>query len=587
MSCNCPPNNCNCGCQSTDPCGISSPSSACSAGEPCAQVQSSCDDAEQQECCTNCNLFVETTQAFNMPACDETGSLFVDDASRLYPGAVLYAEGVGYLTVIEILDASEVTVRNDCPECALHVLDPGAPVTSGTQFGVGIPPCFSDGDLEFSGPRLNSDYFIPNVGNCVMIAVTSIEGLAIGDTIAIGSNRYRINDIPTTTSMEICNDGEGGAPGVLVEKDPNGDGILDYPILRISSVNPCTATPVDAGRILVCSGGSTQVAMEGSIENQVPAWDTGTEEFELKVINNLATCVTLVCCLNLDPEADPCDEYLIDVSPDTTKFDEALTPLLPNPLKITIDGDAFCVTEVVDSNTLRVVPSFDVTEVVQYGDGAVVCIDECCRQCVPHILTMDDSAGANGCTEEILVGTGIVVLDAETGIFTNTFPASIAINNQTGFEEAAHHLWKLEIMNDECCDCRKYFEVTSNFETAISNGNTDQVYVNVEFRILRTAPTQNSQAFASMPFTSDRETISAQAPDLIPGFQSISTYKGTVYDRGFVNPGETVTLKGHVRIVSENLTGGTLNFSFLANWRIWVKLWDFDCASVTAMTDSV
>jgi hypothetical protein len=581
MACNCPSNNCTCGCQSLDPCGVSSGTVPCSSGEPCAQTQSTCGDAVQQECCTNCNLFVQTTQAFNMPACDGTGNIFVDDASRLYSGAVIYAEGVGYLTVVEILDASEVVVRNNCPECALQVLDPGSPVPSGTQFGVGIPFCASEGDVEFSGPRLNSDYFIPAVSACVMIAVTSIEGLAIGDTVTIGTNRYRINDIPTTTSMEICNDGEGGEPGVLVQKDANGDGILDYPILRISSVNPCTADPVDAGRLLVCSTGSTQQAMEGTIENQVPAWNPTSEQFELKVMDGLATCVTLVCCLTLDPQAEECDEYLIDVLPNTEKFTEAIAPLLPNPLRISINGDKFCVTEVVDSNTLRIVPAFPVTEIAQYEEGAVVCIDECCVQCVPHILTMDDSGGGGNCTTpEILIGTGILVLDAEVGIFTNTLPASLAENTETGFEEEAEYLWKLDVMNDACCDCRKYFEVTSNFETAVSNGNIDDLFINVEFRILRTAPTQNSQSFAGMPFTSARETIVSQTPDLIPGFQSINTFKGTVYDRGFVNPGEVITLKGHIRIVTENLDNQTLNFSFLANWRIWVKLWNFGCASV-------
>lgn len=579
MACNCPVGSCSCGCQSNDPCSIPSCTTSCSAGEPCAQIESSC-ETEQQECATNGNLFVEVVAAGNMPACDGIGSLFVDDASRLFPGAVIYAEGVGYLTVVTVVDASEVTVRNDCPECALHVLDPGAVIPVGTQFGVGIPFCATEG-VEFTGPMLNSDFFIPAVAACVLIAVTSIDGLAIGDTVSIAGNRYRINDIPTTTTMEICNDGEGGTPGTLVEKDPNGDGVLDYPILRISGVNPCAEDPVDAGRILVCSTGSTQRALEGSIENQVPAWNESTNRFELRVVDSLATCVTLVCCLTLDPEAEECAPYLIDVLPNTTKFSEELSALSPNPLQITIDGDPFCVTAVIDENTLRVIPSFEVLEVTEYEEGAVICIADCCVQCTPDIYTMDDSFMSNNCTPEILLSTGAVPLIAPAGVETFTIPASLAENNETGFEPDAAYLWELLFENASCCGCRQYYEIISNFEIGHSNNDPD-LFTNVELRILKTEPIANSQAFAGIPFVSPRALIvGAQATDLIPGFQTINTYKGAVSDRGFLNPGETGRFVGHVRMVTENVSVGDIGFTITVNWRIWIKAWNFDCANVT------
>jgi hypothetical protein len=582
MSCNCSPNNCTCGCQTLDPCSISSCTTACSAGEPCAQTESSC-TAEEQDCCTNCNLFVETIQAFNMPACDGEGSMFVDDASRVAVGSILYAEGVGYLEVTAIVDATELTVKNNCPECTKHVLDPGNPVAEGTQFAVGIPFCASEGDVEFLGPMLNSDYFIPAVGLCVLVAVTNVEGLAIGDVVSIDSNRYRINDIPTTTSLEICNDGDGGTPGVFVEKDADGDGILNFPVIRVSSINPCLEPAVDEGKLLVCDGG-IQAMMEGTIENQVPAWVPANDQFELRVIQNLAICVTLVCCLTLDPEADECDEYLIDVLPDTDDFDTALNELLPNYLKITIDGDPFCVTEVVDSNTLRVIPAFEVTEIVQYIEGAVVCIAECCEQCVPHIWTMDDSFENNNCEPEILVTTGIVILAAPVGIHTFTFPESIGVLGQTGFEVGAGFMWQLDVENEGCCDCRKYIEISSNFETLMDIDTAD-VFANVEFRILKLLPAANSQSFAAMPFVSDRTLIVAQPPDLISAAQTINTYKGTAYDRGFIDPDETARWVGHIRIVTENNTMAPVDLGFGASWRVWVKMWNFDCANATVEID--
>jgi len=579
--CNCPSNNCTCGCQATDPCQVSSATSACSEGEPCAQNESAC-EAEQQDCCTNCNLFVETTQAFNMPACDGTGSIFVDDATRLFPGALLYAVGIGYLTVVAILDASEVTVRNDCPDCSLHIATPGTPIASGTQFGVGVPFCASEGEVEFLGARLNSDYFIPNVGACVLIAVTSIEGFAIGDTISIGSNRYRINDIPTTTSMEICNDGDGGAPGTLVEKDPDGDGVLDYPILRINTVNPCTADPVDQGKLLVCYGGSQQRRLEGTIDNQVPAWDETEEDFVLKVFSNLAICINLVCCLTVDPGDPDCNEHVIEVSPDTDDFAIALAAVSPNPLKVQIAGDDFCVTEIVDSTHLRVIPAFEIVSLVDYDAGAPICVADCCEQCTPNVLTMDNSFGDYNCEPEILLATGAVVISAANGIQTDTFPATLASGGLCGSGETDPYLWRLDIANDACCDCRKYMEITSNYEVSVLLTDPDH-FVNVEFRILKILPSANSQAFAAMPFISPRGVIVTDDPDcdLIVAQPSINTYKGTAYDRAFADPGETVRFQGHIRMISENNSGGPLDYTIVANWRVWVKVWDFGCADAT------
>lgn len=525
-----------------------------------------------------------------MPACDDTGSIFVDDASRLAPGTVLYAEGVGFLTVVQIVDACEVVVRNDCPNCDLHVLDPGQPVAEGTLFVTGIPVCVDVADSSYLGPRLASDYFIPAVSNCVQVAVTSIEGLAIGDTVSINNNRYVIDDIPDTESIVICNEGEGGSPGTLVEADPNSDGIFDYPILRISTANPCTEDPVDAGKLIVCEG-SVEKRLEGSIDNQVPAWNKDDEEFQLKVISGLALCVTLDSCLIVDPEADACQDYLIEVAPDTTRLAEELAKVTPNPLRISIEGVAFCMTEVVNSTTIRVIPDHDVVEIETYDTGDVLCVADCCEQCTPTIQTLDKwyccSTPDGYCHEcegeacELLMTTGVQVFSSvPDGITVITFPSSLAANGYSGFEEDAESFWKFDYINEGCCDCRKYVEITSNFEVGIDL--PADVFANVELRILKTSVPQNSQAFAAQPFVGGRAPILSgiEDHDLLPSLQTINSWKGVVYDRDFVGSGETGTYKGHIRIVIENTTGGPVDIGFLANWRVWLKAWDWACATI-------
>ena len=302
-------------------------------------------------------------------------------------------------------------------------------------------------------------------------------------------------------------------------------------------------------------------------------------------MQGLADCVSMVGCQTLDPKAEVCTPSVIEVSPNTDAFAEELARIAPNPLTITINSDAFCVTEVVDSTHLRIKPQFEVVEVMEYDPEAVVCIDGCCNQCIPTVSTMDNIAGENGCEPEVLVGTGIVTITAADGIQTDTFPSSLASNGYCGTESSADGLWEFIIANDNCCDCRKYVEVTSNYECAVALGDPDH-FVNVEFRILQTDPVIYTQAFAAMPFVSPRGLITPgeEDCDLMQGFETLNTYKGTCFDRAFMDPGETATFKGHIRMVSENNSGGALDYSILCNWRIWVKVWNYDCAQVTVST---
>ena len=547
--------------------------------DPCATIQNS-------GCCPsdplgNFPVYLSIIEAFNMPACAGSANIKVSDATRFTRGTILYNENVGYLRITAIVDSSTITVLNECLEC--NVKNAGESVDTSNVFAIGIPTCGAIGTtgVPAGTPFLDLDFIVPDVGLCVNIKVTNVLGLNIGDIVSIAGFQYRVGAIPTTTQIEICNDGDGDAPGTAVYKDSNCDGILDHPIVRLGGQNPCTATAVNvAPRIVVCDGAGQQTGLVGTVENHVATWSQAAEEWQLKVIDDLATCVSLGSCIKLDPAGSPCASYLVDVAPDASTIQTEFDLVSPNPLRITINGDSFCVTEILDADTIRVVPSFDVVVAIDYEVGSVLCVAPCCDQCTPTIEVMDRFSSENECVEEILVGTGIVSLvGLPVGISTITYPASIGINNETGFEPGAESFWELTYNNDSCCECRKYIEVISNYEMAIPL--PADVYANGALRILKTAPIQDSQSFASHPFLPDSPLIAApNAFDLIPGFQTLNTVKSGIFDRDFIDPGQQMTFKGHVRIVIDNRSGGPVNVDYLVQWRVWVKAWSFSCADV-------
>lgn len=553
--------------------------------DPCATIQAGC--VTSCETLGNFPLFLSLVEAFNMPACAGTGNIKVSDASRFTRGTILYNENVGYLRVTAIVDETTITVLNECLEC--NVKQPGESVDTSNLFSIGIPTCGAVGTtgVPAGTPFLDLDFIAPDVGSCVDIKVTNVLGLNIGDIVSIAGYEYRVGAIPTTTQIQICNDGDGDTPGTAVYKDPNNDGVLDYPVIRIGGQNPCTATPVnEAPAIVACDGAGQQTGLVGTVENHVPSWNQTEEEWQLKVVDELATCVSLASCLLLDPDKEDCSGYLVDVAPDASQIQAEYDAGAPNPLRVTINGDSFCVTEIVDADTIRVTPSFDVVEVTEYEPGAVLCIAPCCDQCTADIEVMDRFSGGNGCVPEILVGTGILPYAAPTGVTGITIPVSIGVNGETGFEEGAESMWDLTYINDDCCDCRKYVEVISNYELAMDL--PADVYANMELRILKTAPIQDSQSFAShmfVPGVGLTPPAATPTPEnyLIPSFQTINTVKSGIFDRDFINPGEQMTFRGHLRIVVDNRSGGVANIQYLAQWRVWVKAWSFGCANVVTV----
>lgn len=607
-------NNCNCGCQvpiclncTSGCCNNCSASSciSCSSGtccgcnstlsavpadancDPCATTENCCSSAVA-EAIGNFPVYIETTAAFNMPACDTTGNIKVRDAQRFAPGSLIFALGVGYLVITAVPDNDTLTVRNDCSSC--NILNPGEFVAVGTSFIVGPPVC---GDPTAGGgnvatiPFLACDFTIPANGACAAAKVTTVVSLFIGDLVSINGFQYRIESIPDATTIVICNDGQGGTENDVIKADENNDQVPDHAIIRVGGQNPCLITPTQvADLILGCDGGA-ESALAGVVDDQVPAWSEGNSQWELKVIQDLAICVTLDGCLQIDTAAPPTQSYLIDILPDTTGLQEEFDKLPVGAyLAVEINGDPFCVSEIVDINTIRVIPFPAQPGDPKYDEGSVLCIDECCDQCRPVILGLDDFNAQQGNPELILIGSGGIVefLPIGTGVSSQSLPASIATLGQSGVEAGAESLWEITIMNNS--KCRKYIKLHSNFQYA-----TDiiaDVDMNVSFRLLKTSAPADTQAFSSKIFEGGRAVIAgASAFDLVVGFPTLNTWENAVADRDIIEIGEVATYKGHIRQVFDNASGapvpGGAGNQYVYAWRAWIEAMDFDFADATTV----
>jgi len=562
---------------------IETPIDACP--DPCACIQNVSCCAPSTSSATGCSypIFVSLSASFNMPACGQEGQIQSPEACRVAPGTQLYSPDVGYLLVTARIDDTTLSVRNDCLEDGdgndCNTLAPGEPVPSNTIFAVGIPFCgVGSGGGPSTTPFLAADFIVPAVSTCANANVTNIFGLNIGDIVSLNGNEFRIGAIPNATTLQLCNDGDGGTPFTVIQWDPNGDGEPNVPVVRIGGQNPCTTTPVNIlKRIVGCDGAGQQVGGIGQVDDQAFLWNNATQQWELKVIDQTATCVTLACgCLNLDPEAPPTQEYIIQVSPNTDQLAAALAELNGNPLCVTINGDSFCVTEVLSSTEVKVIPNFDVTEVQSYPEGAIICVCECCDQCRPTIEVSGAFNAQPPQQAEVLITFDSGDITVPMGISVHNLPATLGSSSDGSADNDDSRLWKLQYQNGSGCACYKYAQVMSNFQVALEAEQF--VFANVEFRMLHVLPAFDSQSFAASPlmFSFPAPTLNG-TPNLAittnNNFKHLGTFKGVMFDRSFMNPNELHQWQGHIRVVVNNTDESDQVIRVLGNWRVWLNVW--------------
>lgn len=390
MACGCGKPNCNGSIESNvGCCGNVSKATPLSS---CGTVKNAC---AEDHCQTIINQqFIATLKilnSWNVPDCGGAATLSVIGLKGIAIGANLWAEQYGYYEVIGFnADNGQITVQNNCidgnsPE--------GTNVPACTEFTVTDPPLADGGGGQPSlFPYVAIDFTAPNDGDCILITVTTVNGLVVGKNVQIGSGTYRVSSIPDGTHITICNDGEGITPGTAVIAK-NAANQFQYPIILIDA-NPCTNDEVTSGCIVVCNGdimsplGNTTAGQP--LAGSVPmVQEDGSCEVAFEFLDiPTRTCATLLCCLTLVSGEDT---YVIRVS-DTSEF------TVGDILQIGTRTDRFTITDIIDATHLEAVVDPVPGATVDIDEGTSICIVDCCE-----IL--------EGQIEQMLVLTGNVEAD--------------------------------------------------------------------------------------------------------------------------------------------------------------------------------
>lgn len=309
--------------------------------------------------------------AFVMPACGGRVYVVFNNVVEVAIGSYLWAESVGYLKVAGFSSVTqEVVLENTCPslQCGDQAA-PGTMVQACTAFVVTPPPCQNTDAESGLWPYLAADMVAPANGSCLDIAVTNTNGIIAGGQVTIGGGTYRVGAILSATLIQICNDGAGLSPGTVVDHD-DAQGNLIVPIIIIAQ-DPCLATPVLSGKLLVCKNGLQQ-PIEGILNGQIPVYDSTSKEVDFRSLAiPVADCTSLTVCLTLDPANPPGTSYLVQVV-DTSAF--TMGDIL------SISGTQFSVISVDSLTTMHISPLVNPSAVENFPVGSQICSADCCTQ---------------------------------------------------------------------------------------------------------------------------------------------------------------------------------------------------------------
>ena len=315
------------------------------------------------------------TQAFSMPECSGTVTVQFDNVCNIAIGTWVWAEGIGYLEVTGSSNAAKtVTLKNICPSGYDEQADPGTSIPVGNQFVLGTPLLTgTDSSNPNSSlyPYLNSGFLAPGDtegSNCVNIAVTNVNGLAVNKNVAIGTGTYRLSAIISPTLITICNDGEGIAENTTVDY-VDGLGNLTTPIVLIDN-NPCTNDAALSGQVIVCDG-SVLKPLEGTQNNQLLVWDNVSQKADFRSLGiPTIDCTALTADLILNPSNPSGTSYVIYVN-DTSSF--AASDI------VLIGGSEFEIDSIIDGTSLTATPLVDPVVIQHYTPGSTLCGASCCE----------------------------------------------------------------------------------------------------------------------------------------------------------------------------------------------------------------
>ena len=330
--------------------------------KPCLQ------DHEHTEVYYKYTTTVKTTTPFNVPKFDNEVEIGLEDVVSVAPGAILWNLKVGGLTVKSYNAETKTVIATP----ANINVDFGSLVVSGTEFTIGIPNIGTDGKADYlDSPYLAADFISPAPGSCQEASVTSVSGLGINNKVSVSGYVYRIGAIVNKSTLRLCNDGDGAEAGVVIRFDPEDCGEPSVPLI-VYETNPCEATPVSTGNIVVCKDNGL-TTIKGEADGQILRWNNNHKRWELVNAYLDENCTYLTTCFTVDT----LDQAYVATVKNTAIFN------VDN--KVLIDDVKFIIDEIVDSTHLKLKPETTFTEITTYPVGTNVCLESCCAW-VPQVL---------------------------------------------------------------------------------------------------------------------------------------------------------------------------------------------------------
>lgn len=329
---------------------------------PCLQ------DHEHTEIYNNYTTTVKTTTPFNVPKFDNEVEIGLEDVVSVAPGAILWNLKVGGLTVKSYNAETKTVIATP----ANINVDFGSLVVAGTEFTVGIPNIGKDGKAEYlDSPYLAADFISPAPGSCQEASVTSVSGLGINNKVSVSGYVYRIGAIVNKSTLRLCNDGDGADGGIVIRFDPEDCGEPSVPLI-VYETNPCEATPVSTGNIVVCKDNGL-TTIQGEADGQILRWNNIHKRWDLVNAYIDENCTYLTTCFTVDT----LDQAYVATVKNTAIFN------VDN--KVLIDDIKFIIDEIVDSTHLKLKPETTFAEITTYPVGTNVCLESCCAW-VPKAL---------------------------------------------------------------------------------------------------------------------------------------------------------------------------------------------------------
>lgn len=388
-------------------CGCTT-SCTCSSSPYYSQADVCTEDHCEKICVTEFTAAVCPTTSWNVPLCGQTAMLAVDGLAGASVGSYLWHKAYGYFEITSVdVGRGLLGVTNNCTE---GNASPGVQIPACTCFVVTVPPAAS-GDAA-SGVCVEIDFTAPEQDVQLDITLSSTQGLAVADTVQIGTGFYFIYAIKPNNIITIINQGEGIVPGTpVIAKDANGN--YQY-CLSIISTNPCGRDPISEGTLLACDEDGVTAPLGTPCQAGYIPVATGDCTVEMQPAISPPLCMHLT-----DPVA------IVNGDATYTLVLDDTTGILEGDI-LTISGmgtTRATVTAVTDSTHLNVtlVPTPGAAATLPIG--TLVCTVDCCEEIQNRLaLQLTDTVTSSAVTPATLTSAPSSALGniANAGPFVNT-----------------------------------------------------------------------------------------------------------------------------------------------------------------------